>query len=93
MKNLDCYQGLKLTNILFYSGLGVMALGGLVIGAAGNWPGVMVASGVIGVVCVIAGLVCGFTYVRCPKCGESLMPGGRVPSELPNFCPHCGKEL
>ena len=93
MKHLDCYKGLKLANILFYSGLGVMLLGGLVIGAAGNWPGLMIASGIVGVIGVFAGLFCGLAYVRCPDCDGSLMPGGRIPSTLPNFCPHCGKQL
>ena len=89
---MDCYQGLKLTHILFFGGLGLPWFG-LIVGAMGNWTSVLIVCGVVGVICSIAGLFCGLAYVRCPKCGGPLMAGGRVPTALPNYCPHCGKQL
>ena len=92
MKNMDCYQGLKLTHILFFGGLGLMVLG-LLIGSAGEHLVVMTTLAAIGFAGVVAGLVCGWTFVKCPDCGGSLLPCGRVTDKLPKFCPHCGNEL
>lgn len=45
------------------------------------------------VVFVIAGLAVGWSYVMCPHCGGSLLLGGRIPSDRPNYCPHCDEKL
>lgn len=92
MKNMDCCRGLKLTHILFYTGLALMLLS-VLIGSAMDAELFMVVLGAVGFIAAIGGLFCGLIYVRCPKCSGSLMPGGRVPSALPKFCPHCGKEM
>jgi len=65
----------------------------VLIGAAVDAELFMVVLGAVGFIAAIGGLFCGLIYVRCPKCSGSLMAGGRVPSALPKFCPHCGKEL
>lgn len=92
MEKMDCYQGLKLTHILFFGGLGLMVLG-FMIGSVGEHPAVMTALAAAGFAGVVAGLICGWTFVKCPDCGGSLLPGGRVTDKLPKFCPHCGKQL
>ena len=89
---LTCQKALKITHILFYSGLILMGLA-LAIGAAANSKGVLVVISVIGLIAAIVGLFFGFSYVRCPECGGSLMAGGRIPGSLPKYCPHCGKPL
>ena len=75
MKNLDCYRGLKLTHILFYTGLVLMLLS-VLIGAAVDTEPVMVVLGAVGFIAAIGGLFCGLIYVRCPECNGSLMAGG-----------------
>ena len=46
-----------------------------------------------GAALLITGLVLACRKVRCPHCGASLMPGGRLPLRLPPYCPGCGKKL
>ena len=91
-KEMDCHQALRITHILFYSGLGLMLLS-IAVGAMTNSTVVMVVLGLLGGVGAVAGLICGFANVKCPECGHSLMPGGRIPGGLPNVCPHCGTPL
>ena len=90
---MTCQKALKITHILFYSGLGLMLGGALFLGAVVNSEIVIAVFGVVGVIAAIAGLFFGFSYVRCPECGSSLMAGGRIPGALPGYCPHCGKQL
>ena len=92
MKDMDCYKGLRLTKILFYGGLGLMVTG-LMIGTVGEREIFMTACGVFGFLGALAGWLCCVCFVRCPECGESLMPGYRIPGALAHFCPNCGKEL
>lgn len=92
MKKLNCYQGLKLTHILFFGGLGLMALG-LMLGSLFDGSGLIAVLAAVGAILVAGGLVCGWMFIKCPECGHSLTPGGRVPNKIPNYCPHCGKML
>ena len=46
-----------------------------------------------GAALLIAGLVLAVLKVRCPHCGASLMPGGRLPLSMPPYCSGCGKKL
>ena len=92
-ENLSPQKAMRITHILFYSGLGLMLLGGLVVGGAADNPDIMLLFAVLGFLCAIGGVVFGNLYVRCPDCCGSLMIGGRVPGNLPSYCPHCGKQL
>ena len=92
--NWDCRRTLKLVNLLFYGGLGLLLLTWLIgkIDGVKPVPAILIP-GILGIVLVIAGLVLAFVRLRCPHCGESLWLGGRLPTSLPNFCPRCGKPL
>ena len=90
----DCRRTLKLVNVLFYGGLGLLLLTWMIGKIQGAMPvPAILIPGVLGIVLVIAGLVLAFVRLRCPHCGESLCLGGRLPTRLPNYCPCCGKPL
>ncbi len=93
IKNLNCHQGLRLTHLLFFGGLGLMVVS-LMMNGKGVMPffGVVIA-GILGLGCVIAGIiVCGLT-VKCPHCGKFLNRSGKIPRSIPKFCPMCGEKL
>ena len=68
------------------------------IGESYQWRGndvsvfLWIAAGV-GILIMAGSLLTAFSKLRCPYCGASLMAGGRVPTDLPHFCPDCGKNL
>ena len=90
-------KALWLTNLLFYGGLGLAVVISFVCQSAlwqeREFPSLLVALAVLGLLSVLAGLVVAFVELRCPDCGASLMAGGRIPSHLPRFCPNCGKPI
>lgn len=85
-------RALKITKTLFFSGLGLMLLG-VMIGSVADNAYLILFIAVLGSVCAFGGLIFGNMRVRCPDCCRSLMMGGRVPGDLPCYCPHCGKRL
>lgn len=92
--NWDCRRTLKLVNVLFYGGLGLLLLTWMI----GKIDGAMsvfarMIPGILGTILVIFGMVLAFVRLRCPHCGESLCLGGRLPTSLPNYCPRCGKPI
>ena len=92
MDDMECYRSLKLTHCLYYGGLLVMILS-ILIGTAVRNSLIMVVLGVAGICAAFGGIIFAAVQLRCPECNGSLMSGGRVPGKLPNFCPHCGKQL
>lgn len=90
--NMNHHRALKTTNILFYGGLALCLLG-IAIGASTDHVPVMLIIAGIGIAGMIGGLFFAYAHVRCPHCYGSLMWGGRIPSHLPTYCPHCGKPL
>ena len=98
MKKLDsltCHQILKLSNLLFFSGMGLLLLAWIMVSVEDILPTTaLLAIPIIGgVVLIVAGLALAFGKLRCPYCGESLCLGGRLPTRLPQYCPGCGKKL
>ena len=85
--NWDCRRTLKLVNVLFYGGLGLLLLTWMI----GKIDGAM--SVFARMIPGILGMVLAFVRLRCPHCGESLCLGGRLPTSLPNYCPRCGKPI
>lgn len=93
LEDLTCHQILKLSNALFYGGMGLLVVA-LLVSSGDFAPPVLVALPVAaGAALIVAGLVLAFWKLRCPYCGESLCLGGRLPTSLPRHCPGCGKEL
>lgn len=89
---MDPCFALRVTKILFYAGFAVLFLDMIAIALTDAF-GVLIALTVCGGVMMAAGVVVGFTYVKCPYCGGSLMAGGRIPNSLSHYCPHCGHKL
>lgn len=85
-------QALKITHGLCYGGLAGTFLS-VVIGACINRVGMIMILGVAGLSCMIAGIIFGNLRVRCPECFGSLTIGGRIPTRLFEYCPHCGKRI
>ncbi|MBE6996105.1 MAG: hypothetical protein E7429_05225 [Ruminococcaceae bacterium] len=81
------------TNVLFYLGLGLMGATVISIIAAGKIGLVQYILAVLSVVGTAGGVMFGMVHLNCPNCGESLMPGGRLPTKLPKFCAACGSEI
>ena len=96
-KPMSLRKALRLTNILFYGGLGLAVIVYFVcqstIWQEREFPSLLVALAVLGLLCVLTGLVVAFVELRCPDCGVSLMTGGCIPGHLPRFCPNCGKPI
>ena len=90
-------KALRLTNILFYGGLGLAVIVYFTCQSTlwqeREFPSFLVALAVLGLLGVLAGLGVAFRKLRCPHCGASLMAGGRIPGRLPRFCPDCGKPV
>ena len=93
-------QALKNAKSLFHKGLMTALIGilvGLVLDAQLPGSGIPTAmiliSGLAGIVVMLAGILYCWNAVRCPYCGKSLMSGYRMPTDLPHFCPDCGKDL
>jgi len=85
-------QSLKITHGLCYGGLAATLLS-VVIGACFDSVGMIMILGAAGLSCMIAGILFGNLRVRCPACLGSLAIGGRIPTRLFEYCPHCGKRI
>ena len=76
-----------------------LCFGGLVLLAVGcgiqhRWNTTFgLAMAVLGLAVLISGFVLAGAQLRCPYCDASLLQRGRLPLEVPNFCPNCGKPL
>ena len=91
-RSMDCRQMLQMVQGIFFGGLGLALL--CVLLASGQEPPEwLIAMGGLGILGLILGILLACRRLRCPHCGASLMLGGRIPSQLPNFCPECGKPL
>ena len=91
-------KALRLTKLLFYGGLGLAVMVSFVCQSTlwqeREFPALLVALAVVlGLLGVLAGLGVAFGKLRCPHCGASLMADWRIPSQLPRFCPNCGKRV
>ena len=90
-------KALRLTNILFYGGLGLAVVIYFACQSTlwqeRDFPSLLAALAVLGLLGVLAGLGVAFAALRGPHCGASLMAGGRIPGRLPRFCPDCGKPV
>ena len=88
---------LKVCNGFFFGGLGLTAVIYL-IGRFYTWRGneapmfLWLIAGA-GFLSLFRGLQIASLRLCCPYCGASLMADGRVPTDLPHFCPDCGKNL
>ena len=97
MKKLDSltlHQVLRLSDVLCLAGVALLLLGGAVAkGGKELSMAWIIALCILAIILLIAGLVLGHGYLRCPHCGASLCLNGRVPTRLPRYCPQCGKPL
>ena len=76
---------------LCISGVVLLALG---FGIQYRWNTAFgLAIAVLGLAVFISGFVLAGARLRCPYCDASLLQRGRLPFEVPNFCPNCGKPL
>ena len=89
---MDCQNGLRVSKIVFFSGIGVWLVG-IIIGAITDALAVIMVSAVLCLGIMFGGIYLAIKWVRCPHCGGSLMLGGLIPGSLPNYCPHCGEKL
>ena len=51
-----------------------------------SWGG-----GLVGFAALLGGWALGLWFVVCPHCGEPLYDFPRLPSAIPDYCPHCGQ--
>lgn len=96
-KPMSLRKALRLTNTLFYGGLGLAVIVYFTCQSTlwqeREFPALLAALAVLGLLGVLAGLGMAFGKLRCPHCGASLMAGWRIPGHLPRFCPGCGKPI
>ena len=76
-----------------------LCFGGLLLLAVGcgiqyRWNAILgIVLAVLGLAAIVSGIVLAYARLRCLYCDASLMQRGRLPFEVPNFCPNCGKPL
>lgn len=93
-ENMDCHQVLKVINLIFYSSMGLLLMAWIVLQCSQDAvPGFSIFLCVLGVIGVLGGILLAHIRLRCPHCGALLILGGRIPTQLPNFCPTCGEPL
>ena len=85
---MDLNRALRRTKCLFFGGFALLFLALMPETVA-----VKLTLAGLGVVLTAGGAFSGWWSLRCPHCGASLMAGGRIPMNLPNFCPRCGEPL
>ena len=76
-------KALRLTKLLFYGGLGLAVIVYFACQSTlwqeRDFPSLLAALAVLGLLGVLAGLGVAVRKLRCPHCGASLMAGGRIP--------------
>lgn len=90
-KPMGAHYALGVTKLCFYGGFVLLMLA-LAAGSV-DMVWILYVLGVLGFIGMFGGLIFGFCKVRCPYCGKSLMLGGRLPRNLPDYCPGCGNML
>ena len=91
-KKMNCHVAQSLSSLFIIGGFGaVMAACG--IGELG-WNGTLaIVLAVAGVGVIGAGCAIGYGFVICPHCEEPLYDFPRLPSRIPDYCPHWGKPI
>lgn len=91
-KEMDCFRILRVSNQLFMRGL-ACGFTGCGLGCLG-FPEIAADALVMaGFIVLAAGWVLGMEFLVCPHCGASLCEFPRLPSDIPDHCPHCGEKL
>lgn len=93
LEKMTRHQALRISHILFFCGLTLLLVAGLLTSVRTIPPALPAALPAGGVALLAALLVLAVRKVRCPHCGASLMLGGRLSLSLPPYCPQCGKPL
>ena len=93
MQKMDCFRACRLSNRMAVGGTAGAVigcgLGSLALVSRALW-GVLAVGGFW---VLLAGLAIGYRFTVCPHCGETLYDFPRLPSEIPAYCPRCGKKL
>ena len=92
MQKMDCFRALRYSNRMVIVGFAAAVIG-CVLGAAGAPRILAVIVVIAGFAVLLAGLAIGYRFTVCPHCGEPLYDFPRLPSEIPAYCPRCGKKL
>lgn len=89
--SLDCFGSKRLSNMLYWPGIGLMLLCGYLWQWSGNGRfGIGFAAGFA---FALAGALVGWLGIVCPRCGAPLYEFPRLPRHIPQYCPRCGEEI
>lgn len=88
---LDCFGSKRLSDRLFWPGLGILALCGYLWQWSGD--GRFGFGFALGFVLILAAAIIGWLGVICPRCGAPLYDFPRLPSHIPAYCPRCGEKI
>ena len=89
---MNCHKGFQIYNRLTNGGIVVLIAAGAIGGLGLSQP-LAIALLVAGVLAFAAGMAVGYRFVVCPHCEEPLYDCLRLPSRIPDSCPHCGKKI
>lgn len=90
--SMDCYQAVRVSNVLFIGGV-ILALLGIALDGFLEVPYALVLLTLPGAVLAVAGYVLNVARAVCPRCGAHLGDLPRMAEKVPAFCPHCGEKL
>ena len=92
MKKMHCFRALRYSNRMVIAGTAVAVISILLWGE-GILPVLFGVLAVAGAAIIVAGCVIGYRFTVCPHCGAPLYDFPRMPSEIPAYCPSCGKKI
>ena len=89
---MDHRKGFTTMWALMIAGIAIILLPNMIwnLGNADFSAKTVTIIGVSGVGVMMAGIVIGAIYYRCPHCSKSLM---NIRGAMPEFCPYCGQRL
>lgn len=89
--SLDCFGAKRLSDLLFWPGVGLAIFCGYLWEWTGNGRfGIGVAAGFV---LIAAGTLTGWLGVVCPRCGAPLYEFPKLPRHVPQYCPRCGEKI
>ena len=91
-RKMNCFYAHSLSNLLTLAGFGA-AMVGCILGKSELGGPLALILAIGGIFVMGCGFAVGYGHIVCPHCGQPLYDFPRLPSKIPNYCPHCGNYI